>query len=392
MAKLKVGEACETKPLNEGLPAKFTQPRFVRTALHNPMNILGVNDDIEAVGMWLRECGRNSPNTLQTYKREAEKLLVWASTVKGKGLGELTREDHLDFQEFLTAVPQDWIMTRRFKRNNSGWRPFLSQPSASSIAHSVTILYGMMEYLTSSGWFLANPMPKPKSTIRKTWRPTRKALSRDIVQIILDSTSESQVGESPKDVLTRMRDRWIVYFMVHMAPRVSETRSVGGNIRSEIVEGKTMWIWSLVGKGGRDEELPVPAHVMSEFENFRLALGLPSLPELHDKTPIFPSFRKMSKDGDYSDLSEQLTRNSIYKRITEHIAPRAKKFAAQRGVEASQLDLVSPHWLRHTALTEILRKSGDLQVARKLGRHRDINTTAGYTQTDLITLSNAMEE
>ena len=180
--------------------------------------------------------------------------------------------------------------------------------------------------------------------------------------------------------------------MVHLAPRVSETRSLSGKITPELIGEKTIWIWSVVGKGGTEEDLPVPVHVMDELARFRQALDLNPLPGPDDHVPLFPSFRRMKADGSFSDISDPLTRSSVYKRITEHIIPRAKDLAKRRGVSDARLDLVSPHWFRHTALTEILRKSNDLQVAKKLGRHRDINTTAGYTQADLITLHEAMED
>lgn len=49
------------------------------------------------------------------------------------------------------------------------------------------------------------------------------------------------------------------------------------------------------------------------------------------------------------------------------------------------------HDLRHTALTRLVRKTGNLKLAQKLARHKDIATTARYAHASLDDLREAME-
>jgi site-specific recombinase XerC len=50
------------------------------------------------------------------------------------------------------------------------------------------------------------------------------------------------------------------------------------------------------------------------------------------------------------------------------------------------------HCLRHTALTNVVRRTGDIRIAQRLGRHKDINTTLIYTQPSDEDILRAMRD
>ncbi len=57
-----------------------------------------------AVNAWLARYADSSA-TLQTYRREVERLILWAVLPLGKPLSSLTHEDLLAYERFL-ADPQ----------------------------------------------------------------------------------------------------------------------------------------------------------------------------------------------------------------------------------------------------------------------------------------------
>jgi integrase/recombinase XerD len=65
---------------------------------------LAAGNDLEAIQAWLAEF-HDSPQTLRAYRKEAERLLLWALMELGKPLSSLTREDCVRYEAFL-ADPQ----------------------------------------------------------------------------------------------------------------------------------------------------------------------------------------------------------------------------------------------------------------------------------------------
>ena len=93
-------------------------------------------DDLAAVTAWLARYA-DSAATLQTYRREVERLILWAVLQLGKPLSSLTHEDLLAYARFL-ADPQPaarWVLSGSMKlaRSHSDWRPFAGSLSAGSV-------------------------------------------------------------------------------------------------------------------------------------------------------------------------------------------------------------------------------------------------------------------
>src|SRR5690625_1891598 len=51
--------------------------------------LISAGDDLEAVSIWLANYA-DSPNTLAAYRKELERLLLWASETRGRPLSSLT--------------------------------------------------------------------------------------------------------------------------------------------------------------------------------------------------------------------------------------------------------------------------------------------------------------
>lgn len=60
---------------------------------------IAVDTDVDAVRLWLAEYA-GSLHTLRSYRKEAVRLLVWATRGMGKPLSSLNREDLLAYEAF----------------------------------------------------------------------------------------------------------------------------------------------------------------------------------------------------------------------------------------------------------------------------------------------------
>src|SRR5579872_4633074 len=85
---------------------------------------ISANNDLQAIQSWLAEFD-GSPQTQRSYRKEAERLLLWSLIEKQKSLSSLTRDDLRDYQHFLIdPQPQARWCGQRKPRHDPAWRPF----------------------------------------------------------------------------------------------------------------------------------------------------------------------------------------------------------------------------------------------------------------------------
>ncbi|WP_052700678.1 phage integrase family protein [Methylocucumis oryzae] len=127
---------------------------------------IAAEDDYQAIQVWL---GRYDPNshTVRSYRREAERLLLWAVVVKQKPVSSLNVADMSEYRSFL-ADPQPrelWIGVAQAKPKSS-WKPFTGPLSPRSRRYAETVLNNLMSFLVSQHYLLHNPisaLPKLKN-------------------------------------------------------------------------------------------------------------------------------------------------------------------------------------------------------------------------------------
>lgn len=111
-------------------------------------------DDLAAVAAWLARYA-SSPATLQAYRREVERLVLWATLQRGKPLSSLTHEDLLAY-EHVPSDPQPaarWVLAagEKLARSHPDWRPFAGPLSAASTRQAMVILNACFAWLTEAG-------------------------------------------------------------------------------------------------------------------------------------------------------------------------------------------------------------------------------------------------
>ena len=114
---------------------------------------------------------------------------------------------------------------------------------------------------------------------------------------------------------------------------------------------------------------------MGELRRYRISLKLPPLPHAGDRTPaVLPLVGP----------PEFLSRQAVYDLVKEVMAAAAERVRAlgpENEAAAEHLERASPHWLRHTAGSDLAKTVGVVATRDTLG-HANISTTNIYVHVE----------
>ncbi|BDD94307.1 hypothetical protein PanNE5_37470 [Pandoraea sp. NE5] len=132
----------------DGSHGTFRAPRKTCT--------LSAANDHEAVQAWLAL--HESAATQRAYRKEAERLILWAIVERERPLSSLTTEDAIAYRSFVRRpTPRErWVGPPR-PRTSFEWRPFARGLSARSSAYALSVLGAMFRWLIQQRYVLANP-------------------------------------------------------------------------------------------------------------------------------------------------------------------------------------------------------------------------------------------
>jgi len=131
-------ESIHVPPGVDGTDGTFRAPRNAC--------ILDANNDYEAVQAWLSL--HEAPTTQRAYRKEAERLILWAIVERHRALSSLATEDAIAYRAFILAPsPRNrWVGPPR-PRNAPDWRPFACSLSARSAAYALSVLGALFRWL-----------------------------------------------------------------------------------------------------------------------------------------------------------------------------------------------------------------------------------------------------
>ena len=330
-------------------------------------------NDYQAVRLWLAEY-RDSPQTLKSYRREAERLLLWLAS-QGKGLRDMNREALRQFEAFLED-PQPraaWVGPSK-PREHPEWRPFRNGLSPASRRQSLIILQGLFSWLVEAGWVGHNPFVLMRDKARRMNNQSQaieRYLEQPLWAWLWQWLNQPLSSNDDRLIYEDARRRFIFSFAYLLAPRISEMASAQMDDFHE-VEGR--WWWSVIGKGSKQARIPVPDDMLESLKTWRAALGLKALPSYHEPAPII---RALDKRRGISD-------NQLYRLIKETFAKAADALEEDGGKPAyvNALRRATPHWLRHTAITHQAQSGVSLRYLAESARHAKLDTTSRYLHTE----------
>lgn len=334
---------------------------------------IAANTDLEAVQSWLLEY-QDSPETFRSYRREAERLILWCWYQQGKALSDLNRQDISDYQIFIKQPePADFWCGEPCSRTSPSWKPFKKGLSATSQRQTLTILKGLFNYLRDADYLRGNPFAliRQKSTDNQAMQRSKKIeryLEQDDIRHIFERYSDSfgiDVESGEKNERESVREKTLFYFLYYLAPRASEVAACNMN---DFFQRRGRWWWRVLGKGKKYAEVPVPEPMIRQVMHYRRFLGLSAEPEVDDESPFIRSTRG----------TKGVSPNMIYRLSKKILADTAELIDANFPESAARMRQASTHWFRHTAITHLADKGVDLRLVSKTARHSQLETTAIY--------------
>lgn len=322
-----------------------------------------------AIASFLAEW-RNSPCTLRSYRKEIERFLLWCELVRQGQPEELTHHDYRDYERFMQAPPEAWCGPKvpRFVdgARNPAWRPFERSLGVSSTRTAMRVINSLLSYLVETGALPANPLSLRRRRVRA--EQVASAPMRYIEpaeQRIVWKSLHTGRHRTKRTKLIAERRRWVALLLYGTGLRISEaTNAVMGDVAC--VEGR--WRLVTIRKGRKQSWIPLSPEVMNAMKRYRLALGLSHFPSPGERTPLIAAINTMAS------ISTR-TGYDIVKRTVVRAAVRAEP---RSRYHAARLRCASPHWFRHTMLTDLRRRGADLPALQRLADHSTPATTTRY--------------
>lgn len=345
---------------------------------------IAAQTDHEAIGAWLAakcaqaqdEPGELSP-TQRSYRREAERLLLWAVLERRAALSSLDLEDAAAYRRFLGDPPAAWCGPRHNQRWSPLWRPLEGPLAPTAVRQAMAILRSLFAFLMRENYLLRNPfaaMTEPVEAPRAIGQHRTLSLEQwSHLDSLLAKHAATEAGRR-----LRRGMRWVYATGLRLAEITGATCGDLQRVTYRTPDGRDAggWLLSVNGKAGRKREVPVPADLVADLEEelahhgFERLVGAPGNSHIHvlarfDLLPEHP--KPWSASGFYSAIKLFVAR------------------AAQTldEAQAEHLRRASIHWLRHAHGAHALqgrqgRSPVPIHVVQNNLGHVSVGTTAGY--------------
>lgn len=357
------------------LPFDIANEKGSNRARSGPRQIAADND-IDAIKAWLA-CFADKRTTFDSYRKEAERLLLWCTLQRGIPLSSLTHEDWLAYRDFLRS-PQPgarWVAEdgRKHPRTDPRWRPFAGPLSESSQRQAAVILNALFSWLVNAGYLTANPLALTRGRKRRQPPRVTRYLDEDLWSEV-KATIDALPTETQREREHRSRLRWLITLCYVCGLRISEVsaNTMGGFFRRRDHDGKDRWWLEVVGKGDKVRIVPATKELMVELGRYRQELGYPQLPIAGESTPLLLPIggknRPMTRGGVHAIVK------SVFKNASKRLRARGPEFVPL----AELVEQASTHWLRHTAGSHMANNDIDLRHVRDNLGHGSISTTNTY--------------
>ena len=312
--------------------------------------------------------GELSAKSIANVQKELYRFLTWCREEAKKSFQQLNVGDLNAYKEFLKQPPAEWISTTKWPRSDPRYRPFSGPLSDPSRRQAMIAVKGVLTYAEQTGYLRRNPARLVRNVRAPHASRITRYLSPQAIALALET-----VGRRPADteaaLRQRERDRFLLVAFAQTGARLNEI--VGAHMGAIYSEGDGRWWLDVMGKGAKPRRLPVPPAMLAAYRDYRRAFGLPEHTGRADRMPLVLS-----------------SRSKEFVRVTDEAASEALKAvfmaaadeAASQGDgdSASALRQASPHWLRHSMLTNHANNGVQLKTLQDTAGHANIATTAAY--------------
>lgn len=402
-------------------------------------NRTGVENDFDAIHLWLKQ--QENINTYRSYRKEAERFLLWALLERGKPFSSLLTEDCLAYRNFLRdlgrldenawaltyKIPMErWVGRRGTERWSTLWRPFEKRPtkkipktniselqktlktnskeedgilSPASQKLSHTILKSLCDYLSRQRYLDFNPFDGVKAPNKgKLKMNVGRSFSFRQWQFIIDHL------DSQKRDAHYFRLKFILCFAYETGMRISEMVNAKlSDIEEVVLAGTAIQgrVIHVLGKGDIIREVVITDVVFKELETYLEHRGLGTFIEAPKDRPLidalvgvtFP-FAIKDKDGNVElrDPSSSISVNRLHKILKDFFVSASVAMLSESISESHHIANASTHWLRHTCGSHAAANGILVQILQQNFGHASLDTTTQYVTTERDVRIIAMEE
>ena len=228
----------------------------------------------------------------------------------------------------------------------------LKDLNASSVSRTISTLKSLYKYLKINGQIKTNPVSNINTPKKAQKLP--KVLSENEVNNLLDINLKTDFD---------YRNKAMLELMYSSGLRVSELI----NLTLNDIDTKSA-IVRVFGKGSKERVIPLDEYACEALDNYIL----------YHRYDLF-------KHGENNYLflnnhGEKMTRQGFFKIL--------QKLAKEKNIKTS----FSPHTLRHSFATHLLKHGADLRSIQELLGHSDISSTQIYTHITNERLQNNYKE
>ncbi len=415
---LALGYALDRKPLPSALPAPLhgvapLERVTVPIALNGEhgsnrspeTSRIDAAHDLDAIHSWLSLKDGNS-KTHNAYKKELERLLLWAVLERGKALSSLNTDDckaYIHFLKTLTTADVQWVTLAPAIKGQGSWKPFTYRTpktlsgqtdtnpetdktalvlSPRSVNYAKTVIASCMDWLVKQQYLKHNNFDGVASIkfAQAKSQANNRAFTLKQMQRVFAYAEAQVVPESLDFPITR-RTLYILKLAFSTGLRIHELAAASfGDIECLEDDAGEHYFLSVVGKNSKERKTSLPQLFMEELRDYLKLRGLPShFDFLPQQAPLIPSLRDktgrkhLSPAGLHKILAAFFDQMLIDLEIGGNADPRL----------ANKLRKASAHWLRHSYGSYLANdKQVPLTYIRDELGHANISTTSLYLNTD----------
>ena len=292
-----------------------------------------------------------SPHTLSAYQSDLAHFFAWLSHQIGRDIPpvEVTPFDLQSYRDHLVA---------------KGARP-------ATINRRLAALRAFFAYLVEKGEIATSPAARIRA-VRQIRQVPRALTSQEVYRLRREAAARRQRaeakagGEVTPAVVAARRDEALLALLLYTGLRVSEAAAL--RVEDVVLNDRSGKVRVRSGKGRKYREVPLHREAREALRAY-LEVRLPSGPSA--PPPPTPSALFLGQRGPLGVRGIQM---------------RLRALGEAAGVE------VTPHRLRHTFATRLLREAkADLVTVAALLGHASIATTAIYTRPSEADLERAVE-
>ena len=265
---------------------------------------------------------------LENYRNYLKYERAYSDNTVGAYMNDLNKYEEFLKKDILESDTEDLEKYLKYIKNLE----------STTVAHKITSIKSYFNYNIKRGIVSVNPADKV----------SRPKLTKHLPEYL----TEEEVGKlldvevkSPYDY----RNKTILELLYSSGIRISELV----NIKTPNYDSEECLI-RIMGKGSKERTVPLGDYAVNIMNDY-----------MNNYRPLINK-----KHTDYvfiNNRGDKISRQFIFKVI--------KKEALKKGIKKD----ISPHTLRHTFATHLLKNGADLRIIQELLGHENISTTQIYT-------------